>query len=408
MKLAVGAKTDVGRTRDMNQDSLLVEEPLFVVADGMGGHVAGDVASRTAIEKIVEVKRSQSPEEPDALRSYVTEANLAIWEKGLDDPSLSGMGTTCTIIFLDGGVAHIAHVGDSRAYLYRGGELSQLTEDHTLVERMVQEGRLRREEASSHPQRSVITRVLGVDRNVDVDLSDKSVQDGDRLLICSDGLSSMIDDATIARTLGEETEPQSAAEALVDAANAAGGDDNITVIVIDVRGTDRAGATGVGHSSVPAQSAAPTAPPVAPPRRTGAVRADDEPPDPPPSRVGRKITIGLVVLLLLVGGGVLLTRYLLSNSWYVGANGDGIVTIYKGIPDEIAGLSLRDPQEQSEVRLQDLPEFLRGNVEEGIKVSSLGEARETVADLEERSEDFSDPEPEAERTRDGRRKKDGN
>ena len=409
MKITVGSKTDVGRARDMNQDSLLVDEPIFVVADGMGGHLAGDVASRTAIEKITEMSRSKSPEEPGALQSYVSEANRAIWQKGKADPNLAGMGTTCTLIYLDGGVAHIAHVGDSRAYLLRNGELTQLTEDHTLVERMVQEGRLRREDAPKHPQRSIITRALGVDQTVDVDVLDEKLQDGDRLLICSDGLSSMVDDATIAETLRRYEDPKEAAEALVDAANEAGGEDNITVIVLDIRG---AGAPS-GAASPAAATAARSETPVA--KAPAHVAAPAKPPPQPRdegdaaprSRFGRKIVIGLVIALLVGGVAYGLAAYALDNSWFVGTNEDGRITIYKGIPDEIVGLDLSDAQEVTEVKLEDLPDFLQGNVEEGIKVSSLDEAHETVADLEERARDFQEPEPEPERTGDGK-KREGN
>ena len=408
MKVAVGSKTDVGRARDMNQDSYLVEDPIFVVADGMGGHLAGDVASRTAIEKIIEMAGQKSPGQPGALRSYVSEANRAIWQKGKEDPNLAGMGTTCTLIYLDGGVAHIAHVGDSRAYRLRDGKFEQLTEDHTLVERMVQEGRLRREDAPRHPQRSIITRALGVDQTVDVDEFDESLRDGDRLLICSDGLSSMLDDRTIASILSENGDPQSASDALVDAANEAGGEDNITVIVIDVK-------SGGSNGPVAAATAAPeredtpltrepaTKAPVPPPPTPEASDADDE--DAPRSRVGRKVVIGVVIALVLCGVAYGAARYALDNSWFVGANDEGTVTIYKGIPDEIAGLDLKDEQEVTDVQVDDLPEFLQGNVEDGIKVSSLDEARETVANLEDRSEDFQQPEPE--NTGDGK-KREGN
>jgi protein phosphatase len=357
------------------------------------------------------MSRSKSPEEPGALRSYVSEANRAIWQKGKADPNLAGMGTTCTLIYLDGGIAHIAHVGDSRAYLLRDGELTQLTEDHTLVERMVQEGRLRREDAPNHPQRSIITRALGVDQNVDVDVLDEKLQDGDRLLICSDGLSSMVDDATIAETLRQNEDPPAAADALVEAANEAGGEDNITVIVLDIRGAGGpSGAAAATAAAAPVRSETPVAKAPGP---KVAAPAPKPPPQPveeegvPRSRVGRKIVIGLVIALVVGGIAYGLAAYALDNSWFVGANGNGRITIYKGIPDEIVGMDLSDAQEVTEVELDDLPEFLRGNVEEGIKVSSLDEARETVADLEERAREFQEPEPEPERTGDGK-KREGN
>src|SRR5688500_16966983 len=167
MKLVVAAKTEVGRVRQGNEDSYLVKEPLFAVAEGMGGHIAGDVASATAVDLIAERAEESMPRNTAELASIVRGANTAIWEKAQNDPALRGMGTTCTLALLDDREIHIAHVGDSRAYLYRGQELSQVTEDHTLVSRMVREGRLKPEEAERHPQRSIITRALGVDADVE-------------------------------------------------------------------------------------------------------------------------------------------------------------------------------------------------------------------------------------------------
>jgi serine/threonine protein phosphatase PrpC len=169
MRIAVGAKTDIGLVREGNEDSYLVDDPLFAVADGMGGHLAGDVASSTAIDVISRRARETDLRDEEGLRAVVREANAAIWKRSQGDSALRGMGTTCTLLSLGNSQARLAHVGDSRAYLLRDGELSQLTEDHTLVGRMVREGRLTAEEAQNHPQRSIITRALGVDSEVDVD-----------------------------------------------------------------------------------------------------------------------------------------------------------------------------------------------------------------------------------------------
>ena len=251
MNVAYGAKSDVGRVREANEDSYLIADPLFVVADGMGGHIAGDVASSTAVKVIQDESGDASSENPGTLSKIISDANAAIWDKAQSDPALRGMGTTCTLVLVDESRVHIAHVGDSRAYRLREGHLEQLTEDHTLVGRMVQEGRLSPEEAQHHPQRSIITRALGVDEDVQVDLETVELSEGDRLLICSDGLSSMVDDRPIESVLASESDPQRAADRLIEVANEAGGDDNITVVVIDFEK-----ASGAARRIVPA--AAPT------------------------------------------------------------------------------------------------------------------------------------------------------
>ncbi|HYO60797.1 MAG TPA: Stp1/IreP family PP2C-type Ser/Thr phosphatase, partial [Actinomycetota bacterium] len=232
MNVAVGAQTDVGRVRKGNEDSYLLEAPIYAVADGMGGHIAGDVASATAVSVIADGIDGGKPREGTALADLVSRANDAIWDKARSDPSLRGMGTTCTLLMIEGDVAHIAHVGDSRAYLLRDGMFRQLTEDHTLVERMVREGRLSAEEAANHPQRSIITRALGVDANVQVDVLEEELSEGDRILLTSDGLTSMVEPEEIGRVLEAEEDPQAAADRLVEMANDAGGEDNVTVLVL--------------------------------------------------------------------------------------------------------------------------------------------------------------------------------
>lgn len=374
MKVSIGARTDVGQVRQGNEDSMLVESPLFVIADGMGGHIAGDVASATAVEVIGQMYRQHPPADPSTLETYIEEANRAIHEKARSEPQLSGMGTTCTLVHLDGDVAHFAHVGDSRAYLFRSSELSQITQDHTLVERMVQEGRLRREEAQQHPQRNIITRSLGVEPQVEVDSIDIGIDDGDRLMLCSDGLTSMVEDEKIAEILRSSAEAQEAADRLVDAANAAGGEDNITVVVVDV-----------GSSS---GNAAPLPPPAPREDTSPAVRDEDPEPPRPRRRWPRRVLITLLLGILIAGGAYFAIRFSLNNSYFVGATEDGYVAIYTGIPDEVGGVSLREEHEVTDILVDDLPESLRDNVEEGIKVDSLDEAQTTVENLRERSLEF--------------------
>jgi protein phosphatase len=234
MRFAVGAVTDVGRERSGNEDRFLVDEDrhLYAVADGMGGHRAGEVASATAIETLQDAYRAGR-----ALDEAMEEANSAVFAKASSNAEMRGMGTTLTAVALvDDRTALLGHVGDSRAYLMRDGDVTQVTDDHSLVEQLVREGRLSPEEAARHPQRAIITRALGVDPDVEVDTYRIDLRPGDRILLCSDGLTNMVDDRTIAGLLRRQRDPQQAAKALVDAANRAGGDDNITCVVVDVLG----------------------------------------------------------------------------------------------------------------------------------------------------------------------------
>jgi serine/threonine protein phosphatase PrpC len=385
--------TDTGQVREANEDAYLIEAPLFAVADGMGGHLAGDVASRTAVETITTRAEQDSPGDTGSLARLVREANHEIWKKAQSDASLHGMGTTCTLTMLDESILHIAHVGDSRAYLFRDGDLSQLTEDHTLVGRMVREGRLRPEEAERHPQRSIITRALGVDSDVDVDTQTIELREGDRILLCSDGLSSMVDQDSIAQVLDDKADPQEASERLVHLANEAGGEDNITVVVIEVAEKGPAAAASVEEeeesppapASEPARADTDPAPPRD--RRDETVHALTALADRPKRRWLRVLLVTLVVVAIIAGGGYALLSYSLSNSWFVGVNEAGIVTIFQGRPEEVAGYSLSEEHESSNLALAQVPEFLRDNVRDGIKVDSLEEAQARVTDLEERAQD---------------------
>ena len=207
---------------------------LFAVADGMGGHRGGEVASRTAIEALRAAIAAGRP-----VNEAIVRANEAVIARASGDSELTGMGTTMTAVVVAGGrQLLIGHVGDSRAYLVHDGEMRRVTDDHSLVEELVREGRLTPEQAESHPRRAVITRALGVDAEVDVDLYTIEVAAGDRLLLCSDGLTTMVRDRDVERIVRAEPDPQRAAELLIDAANRAGGEDNTSVIVIDVLEVD--------------------------------------------------------------------------------------------------------------------------------------------------------------------------
>lgn len=383
MNVTVGAQTDVGRVRQGNEDSYLLEPPIYVVADGMGGHIAGDVASATAVDVIAAGARDAESLDGPALADLVNRANEAIWEKARSDPSLRGMGTTCTLLMIDGATAHLAHVGDSRAYLLREGTLNQLTEDHTLVERMVREGRLSAEEAASHPQRSVITRALGVDQNVQVDVLREQLTRGDRILLASDGLTSMVGSDDIAGVLKTEDDPQAAADRLVEMANAAGGEDNVTVLVVDV-----------GKDGAPA-------PPRAAPARHDTRPGAEPQTEPSPRRWVRPLVWAVAVVALVAIAAIAAVQWALSNSWYVGFSDDGVVTIYQGIPEEIAGRTFADPERETGITEDEVPETFVNDLEAGVKVESLDEAEVYVRNIQDRIDEIEES---TEQQRDERRR----
>ena len=312
MRARIGEATDIGLVRERNEDGYLVRPPLFAVADGMGGHRGGEVASRLALETL---------DRPGAapLAERVREANRVVYERSMLDRSVAGMGTTLTAAALEGDRLRLAHVGDSRAYLLREGRLERLTEDHTMVHRMVREGRLTEEEAAWHPYRSVLTRALGTEPDVPVDEAVVEVRPGDRVLLCTDGLTSMVPDARIGQILRATADPQEAADRLVEEAIAAGGLDNVTVVVLDLE-EDRGGA------------AWDTAGKGARRRGRGGSTALRRP------RLGRA---GLALLLTAALGGLAAAglRAYLDRQWYVGIS-HGNVAVFRGIPTSVAGFDL--------------------------------------------------------------------
>lgn len=230
--LAYGSGTDVGRSRTHNEDALLAAPPLFVVADGMGGHAAGEVASELAIQTISQL----APAYPNGplLVQAINEANRMVFEAASNNERRTGMGTTVTAALLQGTRLVIGQVGDSRAYLLHDGALQQLTRDHSLMQDLIDSGQITPVEARIHPQRNFITRALGTAPTVDTDLYELNVSPGDRLLLCSDGLSGMLEDSELASTLTTIRDPQRCVKELIRLANRAGGSDNITAIVVDV------------------------------------------------------------------------------------------------------------------------------------------------------------------------------
>jgi len=237
--------SDLGRQRQGNEDNYFVRAPLFVVADGMGGAQAGEVASEMAVECFDAGIGDGSP--ADELARIIQNANRRIHERSQSDEQAAGMGTTCTAAYVGDSEVTIAHVGDSRAYLWRGGELTRLTRDHSLVGELVARGKLTEEQAEAHPQRSVITRALGPERDVAVDVETFAACDGDVYLLCSDGLTSMIHEPGVLPVMERMTELDRAGRELIAAANEAGGRDNITVILFRLEEVD--GASGAGAAS---------------------------------------------------------------------------------------------------------------------------------------------------------------
>jgi serine/threonine protein phosphatase PrpC len=226
------ALSDVGREREGNEDSFLDQPPLFVVADGMGGAEAGEVASQTVVEVFGEA--AAAGDLPDGLEATVQAANARIYAMAKENPERTGMGCTTTASFVSGGRLTVAHVGDSRLYRLRGGEFEQLTDDHSLVGGLVRLGQLTPEEAETHPQRSVILRAVGVEAQVEVDILQHELEAGDLYMACSDGLTGMVRDVVITETLGLFPNLPQAAEMLIELANAAGGRDNITVVLFRI------------------------------------------------------------------------------------------------------------------------------------------------------------------------------
>ena len=236
MRLVVGAASDIGRVRSNNEDSYLADDPLFAVADGMGGENAGEVASALALEVLAKMAGEGRTVD---LTDWVREANREVWDRSVSDRSVAGMGTTLTAVLADGERLRLAHVGDSRAYLLRNGQLRRLTEDHTRVARMVREGTITEEQAARHPERNIITRALGISIDVNVDQILVDVRTGDRLLLCTDGLTGMVPEEELRTILQSAAAPEEAARKLIEAANEAGGADNVTAVVLDVLDSER-------------------------------------------------------------------------------------------------------------------------------------------------------------------------
>lgn len=337
-QLMWGARSDVGCVRPHNEDSYLVQSPLFCVCDGMGGHAAGEVASSIAVETIAKT----APQAADAARlaAAVEAANAAVIEAALNGLGKPGMGCTATCAYIENDMLAIAHVGDSRAYLLHEGTLIRVTRDHSYVEELVDAGEITADEARVHPNRSVITRALGSDPAMYADHFTLHIEEGDRLILCSDGLSSMIPDSDIENIATQSSTAQICVDNLVDAALVAGGHDNVTVVVVDLVDD-------------------------------GVMREAE--------RVRRRnITIATVLGIAFVLAAAIWAYAGITGSYYLGTYKD-TVAVYRGIPGKPLGLKLHWLDSTTTIKLSDLPEDTQNRLKAGIQQTSIDDAQDTIS-----------------------------
>ena len=332
-----GARSDVGLVRGHNEDSFLLRAPLFVVSDGMGGHAAGEVASSIAVETVGELAPGTADDV--LLGAAVEAANKAVIrgaEEGIGKP---GMGCTATSVLIEKNHVAVAHVGDSRVYLLHQGTLVRITHDHSYVEELVDSGQITADEARTHPSRSIITRALGSDPDMYADHFTLEVNTGDRLILCSDGLSGMIPDSEIESLAVSSATPQQAADNLVAAALTAGGADNVTVVVVDVL-----------NDGLAAEA------------RKRLAR-------------GAAFVTGVIAAMLAVVA--LISFAFIRSEWYLAANGD-TVAIYRGINGSFLGIPLNELVGTSAVEVSDLPAAIQDQLKAGIRVQNEDAAFETI------------------------------
>lgn len=412
--LRYAARSDVGLVRAKNDDSGYAGPHLLVVADGMGGHAGGDVASSLAVAHLAPLDdEAHGPDDALAeLTRALSTAHQELLARAEAEPELAGLGTTVTALLRSGNKLAMAHIGDSRAYLLRDGRLAQVTSDHTFVQHLVNTGKISAEEAEHHPQRSVLLRVLGdFDMEIAPDMSVREARPGDRWLLCSDGLSGVVSADTLAATLLEITDPDACADQLVRLALRGGGPDNITVVVGDVVEVDDlpdgaapsttsavVGAAAkdrkrptVGGEGAAARAArlsasarqdpdgdaagAGAARPVRP------VREDEEEPDPSPVRRRLALAVAVVLVLAVVAAGAWFGYRWTQQQYYVGVDG-GRVAIYQGIPQQVAGFELSTVVETTDIPVDELPGFVRDRLDQTIPADDLEQARDRAASLE--------------------------
>jgi serine/threonine protein phosphatase PrpC len=392
LTLRYAAQSDRGLIRDLNQDSVYAGPRLLAVADGMGGMAAGDVASNIVIAAMAPLDEDVPGDAMvDALRHAVGIANQHLRDTVDANPQLEGMGTTLTAVLFSGSKFGMVHIGDSRAYLLRKGEFAQITKDDTYVQMLVDEGRVSPEEASSHPQRSLLTRALD-GRDIDPEYSVRQVLVGDRYLICSDGLSGVVSADTIGQTLRELADPQACVERLVQLALRGGGPDNITVVIADAidkdiveqapivggaASLDRGNTTVADSSTSAARAAALKAPRPPQPEEP----ADNPPDEPGPKGHPVRTTLLVVALLVVLGGGLWAGYRYTQDQYYVGATDAGQLAVFRGVPGQVAGLDLSKVSYTSPVRLNDLTTVAQERVKQGIHANNQTDAQSRLAEL---------------------------
>ncbi|WP_067493990.1 protein phosphatase 2C domain-containing protein [Actinoplanes sp. TFC3] len=402
LTLRYAAQSDRGLIRDGNQDSVYAGPRLLAVADGMGGMAAGDVASNIVIAAMAPLDEDVPGDAlVDALRHAVGTANQTLRDTVDANPALEGMGTTLTAVLFSGSKIGMVHIGDSRAYMLRQGEFAQITKDDTYVQMLVDEGRISPEEASSHPQRSLLTRALD-GRDIDPEYSVRQVLKGDRYLICSDGLSGVVSAETIGESMRDIPDPQVCVERLVQLALRGGGPDNITVVVADATDADiveqapivggaaardRGNSTVADSSSAAARAAALQAPP-RPAQPEGAAYEREEP-EPRPKRHPVRTSLLVLLLLAVLGGGLWGGWRYTQDQYYVGATEQGQLAIFQGVPGQIAGLDLSSVNQTSTARLDDLTSVAQDRVKQGIHADSKSDAQARLLELT--SEEASNP-----------------
>lgn len=407
------ARSDVGMVRQNNQDSGYAGPHLLVVADGMGGHAGGDLASATVIAELFELDDDAyaGGETATLLTERVARANAELGRLITDDPKLEGMGTTVTAILRSRSNLALAHIGDSRGYLFRDDELVPITRDHSFVQALIDEGRITEAEAATHPHRSFVTRVLTGHEGDDPDVVVRNARVGDRYLLCSDGLTGFVAIDTIRDVLADRDEPGVAADRLVQLSLRAGAPDNVTVVIADaVDSTSSSTPTQpqiVGAAAVrrrkgtrpipitPAQKAAALAAKVA--RQSEDEGDDDEEGSSEPLRLAEQgprsplrsmfVIIGALALFLLAAIGGSVAAYTWSQQqYYVGAH-EGNVTIFQGVPFYVFSFELSEPSYISEVKVDDLPTFQRSKVAENVSFDTAEAARGLVEDLREQAQE---------------------
>lgn len=391
------ARSDVGMVRTNNEDSGYAGPHLLAMADGMGGHAGGDVASSTILGALVGLdgESFSGVDATQALLRRITSANSSLGQLAHDDPDLDGMGTTLIAILRARDKLVLAHIGDSRAFVARAGEVSQITKDHSFVQSLVDEGRLTPDEASTHPQRSLVTRVLTGAEGEEPDVVVRQAIVGDRYLICSDGLSDYVARDTIDEILTTERKPDVCAERLVQLALRAGAPDNVTVVIGDVVDLTQYVPSDspqiVGAAAAIRRHTRPI--PVTPAAKAAALsheasgRSDDDDVDladegsrSRTARILRGIGISLVAVILLVGGGYAAWSWSQAQV-YVGVN-DGRVAVFKGVDQTLGPIELSQPETTSGIDINDLPDFYRAQLDRGITMENRADAAALVDNLQ--------------------------